>query len=163
MSRPRPVLLCLLTLLGLALVLARPAAAQDAPGATRGQQAEAQRQLPDWDSEVPAIPWKRLAYGTAAVVALICIGVYALKKLSGGRLGGGRYIRVMEARPLGRNVQLFVVKVGGRVLVLAYGGETVSRVAELTEEELPESQASEGLAAQGGFGALLSRIAGEAR
>jgi flagellar biogenesis protein FliO len=100
-----------------------------------------------------------VAYGTAAVVALICAGVYALKKLNhGAPLNRGRYLEVLEARPVGRNVQLILVRVAGRILLLAYGGESVTPVAELSEEELPKSSAPAG--GLEGFKALFKRLTG---
>jgi flagellar biogenesis protein FliO len=110
---------------------------------------------------MPLIPWRRLVCGTIAVVALICVGVYVLKKLNGGApLTRGRYLELLESRPVGRNVQLFLVRVAGKVVLLASGGGSVTQVAELAEEELPElSTASppEGLEA---FRNLFRKLAG---
>jgi flagellar biogenesis protein FliO len=91
--------------------------------------------------ETPEVPWGRLVYGTTAVVGLICLGVYVLKKLGGGAaFGRGRYMDVLETRIIGRGMQLLLVRVAGRVVLLAASGETVTRVAEFKEEDLPAVQ-----------------------
>lgn len=85
------------------------------------------------------VDWDRLAWGTAAVVALGCLGVYALKKLN-KRPGAGRYLEVLETRRLGRKFQLFLIRVGSRVVLIACQGDTVACVAELEQDELPERE-----------------------
>jgi flagellar biogenesis protein FliO len=113
-----------------------------------------------WDHESVRIPWGRLVAGTAAVSGLICLGVWMLKKLNrGGAFGRGRYLELLEARPVGRDVQLFLVRVAGRVVLLASGRSTVSRLAEFREDELPERDLAgpEGLE---GFRALLQKVMG---
>lgn len=154
-------------LLSLTLMLSAPAAlAQPAPGVVGAQASEPAaaagraEELPLWDYGTPKVPWGRLVSGTLLVCALICIGVYVLKKLNGGApLHRGRYLELLEARPVGRNVQLFLVRVAGRVVLLASGGGTVTRVAELDEEELPQPAD----AASGGadtFRVMLRKLVG---
>lgn len=136
-----------------------PAAAAAPVDAAAWTKAGGTSRLPGWTANAPAVPWTRVAYGTAAVVALICVGVYVLKKLNhGAPLNRGRYLEVLEARPVGRNVQLILVRVAGRILLLAYGGESVTPVAELSEEELPKSSSPAG--GLEGFKALLKRLTG---
>lgn len=135
-------------LLGLGLILCTaiasadsgPQAADKALATASAQSARAS--LPAWGGNMPAVPWGRLVCGTIAVVALICVGVYVLKRLNGGApLSRGRYLELLESRPLGRNVQLFLVRVAGKVVLLASGGGSVTQVAELGEDELPELSA----------------------
>ncbi|KPK66182.1 MAG: hypothetical protein AMK73_00820 [Planctomycetes bacterium SM23_32] len=114
-----------------------------------------------WEVEAPRIPWWRLITGTAAVGALICGGVYLLKRLNGGvPFTRGRYLEVIEARPIGRNLQLFLVRVADRVLLLAAANGNVARVAELDAEELPEADTAAAPVGLDGFRSLLKRVAG---
>lgn len=117
----------------------------------------------EW-AEMPAIPWGRLLWGTALVAGLICVGVYALKRLNGGfPLNRGRYMELLETRPVGRKVQLFLVRVGRRAVLLASSGSNVTRVAEFADEELPEPEAVRG---QGGlctFASFFRKRAGAQR
>ncbi len=115
----------------------------------------------EWKPAAPPIPWGRVIGGTSAVIALICGGVYLLKRFGGGGLPGrGGYLEVIESRPAGRNVQLLLVKVGRRVLLLASCGGSVARIAELSEDELPSDDAP---GTTEGFRALLQRLTGAAR
>ena len=154
------LLLCLLMLSS----IVSPAAAAPTPEGNSTEPVALLRHgqpagLPVLKATSPAVPWGRLAGGTALVVGLICAGVYALKKLNGGApLNKGRYMEVLEARPVGRNVQLILVKVAGRVLLLAYGGEGVTPVAELSEEELP--RLAGGPAGLEGFKSLIKKLTG---
>lgn len=172
----RPVLLAfVLIFLPMAAASARPAsgapvmgaAASESPAFASGEQAagtppsHASARPGPWNTNTPAIPWGRLLSGTLIVVALICGGVFALKRLNGGApLNRGRYMEVLEARPVGRNVQLILVKVAGRVLLLAFGGDSVTPVAELSEDELPQAQAH--AAGLEGFRSLLRKLTGTA-
>lgn len=161
----RPVvvaLVCALALFG-ASVRAEPveglAAAPQNQGLARPDGAPRMR---SWDYGRPDVPWGRLVTGTVAVVALICVGVYLLKKLNGGApLTKGRYLEVLENRPVGRNVQLILVRVAGRVLLLAFGGENVTPVAEMSEAELPQATAQP--AGFDGFKSLIRKLAGAER
>ncbi len=148
------------------LILAILAVAVLAP--CRAFAAEAQSDVPLGqsgriaDSDHPPefeIPWVRLVSGTAVVLALACFGAYGLKRLeSRGR--SGRCIEVLDSRSLGRKTQVFVLKVAGRVIVLAGSGENVTLLAELDESELPAPEAAEGAPAALDFGGLVKRLAG---
>ncbi len=106
------------------------------------------------------VPWGRVVSSTLFVVALICVGVYVLKRLSGGALAGGRYMQVMECRQVGRKTELMLVKVAGRVVLLSSSGENVTRLAEFDECELPESEPVKSSEGVQGFRLLLHRLAG---
>jgi flagellar biogenesis protein FliO len=149
----KPKLLGWLVVLGLWAALCEPGLCAEAPvpssdaGAAEETRAPellfSSETLPSWRNSagVEGIPWGRLLYGTTVVVALVCFGVYALKWLNGGApLGRGRYMEVLEARPIGQKVQLFLVKVAGHVVMIACRGETVTKVAEFGEDDLPEPE-----------------------
>lgn len=107
------------------------------------------------------IPWLRVVWATLLVVGLICLGVYLLKKLGGSALlGRGRYMDVLEARPLGRKMHLFLVRVAGRVVLLSVSGENVTRLAEFPEQELPELEETHEAGPRKGFGQLMRSLAG---
>jgi flagellar biogenesis protein FliO len=69
---------------------------------------------------------------------------------------------VLETRLVGRKVQLFLVKVAGRVVLLASNGENVTSVAEFAEDELPLEEPAKRQHAESGFGSLLKSL-GRAR
>jgi flagellar biogenesis protein FliO len=157
-------------LAALALMLfAQPAGAVDTPAAA-GSQGDAAvgvfgsaggpgGELAGW-GEPTDIPWSRVIGGTGIVVALICGGIFLLKKLNGGLpLSRGRYLEVVESRPLGRGVQLFLVKVAGKAVLLAASGGNVTTVAELPDDALEQIVADEP-AESAGFASLLRKLAG---
>lgn len=107
----------------------------------------------------PPIPWQRLLYGTTAVAGLICLGVFALKKFGGGAVfGRGHYMHVLETRLVGRKVQLFLVKIAGRVVLLASNGENVTSVAEFGEDEFPLEEPAMQQHVENGFRTLLKNL-----
>ncbi|MFO8008631.1 MAG: flagellar biosynthetic protein FliO [Candidatus Brocadiia bacterium] len=137
------------------LLCAAPAAAQELPASGDVPPGAGFR----WDTQETQIPYGRVVGGTAVVIGLICLGVYVVKKLdSRGVLRKGRHLDVLETRTLGRRLQLYLVRVGERVVLLAATAESVSPVAEFTRDELPDlEQADEGVE---GFGAALRKLVG---
>jgi len=117
------------------------------------------REAPQWPAPPVAIPWGRVVAGTAGVTALICFGVFLLKRLGGAPLTRGKHLELLEARPIGRNVQLFLVRVAGKVVLLAATGGNVTAVAELAEDDLPEP-ACEPAGELAGFKDLVRRLRG---
>jgi flagellar biogenesis protein FliO len=111
-----------------------------------------------------SIPWARVIGATGSVIALVCIGVFVAKKLDSGRLlRGGRYVELLESRAVGRRLQLYLVRVAGRVVLLAQTGATVTRVAEFDQQELPCPEAEGRPVSAGGFTRLLRKLAGAAQ
>lgn len=107
----------------------------------------------------PQVDWERLAGGMAAVLGVLCLGVYALKKLRAASLGGeGRYIEVIESRALGRKVQIYLLRVGDRVLLIACTEDKVSSVAELGSDELPEQPEKSDKGEAGRFSGLVQSL-----
>ena len=162
-GRARPILALMAVLLVLAAAPALRAevagAAQAASAAPAGGQAPGQWSPAGYPG--PQIPWARVVSGTLAVAALACFGVWLLKKLNGGGAPGRqRYLEVIEARSVGRNVQLLLVRAAGKVLLLACGGGTVTRVAEFAEGELPEPEGMQGPGSLEGFKSLWQRMVG---
>jgi flagellar biosynthetic protein FliO len=143
---------------------ATPAEAPSAPPARTPPANAVMDRAPEplpWEGQEFDIPWLRLLSGTALVVALICGGLWVLKKLNGGLpLSRGRYLELIESRPVGRNVQLFLVRVGERVLLLAAGSGNVTSVAELSADELPVAETDQAAGGVEGFRLLLKRMAG---
>ena len=132
-------------------------ASQPGPGLTE-RSAKRPLELP---SVSDAIPWGQLVWGTAVVVGLICLGFWGLKKLNGGLpLNKGRYLEVLEARPVAGKVQLFLVKVGDRVVLLAATADNVTAVAEIPADELPQPAGADSRTVAGGFAVLLKKLAG---
>lgn len=117
---------------------------------------------PAADEHGEGVPWARLVSGMFFVLALACGGVWVLKRL-GGRtaLNRGRYLEVLESRAVSRRMRLVLVRVAGRVILLAGEGEHASVVTEFGEEELPEPERSSPPAPKG-FRPLLRRLSGAA-
>lgn len=85
------------------------------------------------------------SYGAALAQTLIAlVGVCALAwwvlrwgaRRGLGSLGNGR-IEVLDRATLDARSTVFVVRVGRRVLVVGAGPQSVTTLAELTEDELP--------------------------
>ena len=117
-----------------------------------------------WSYSQPDIPWAQVVSGTLLVSALACVAIWLLKRL-GGRspLSRGRYLDVLEARSVGRNVQLLLVRAAGKVVLLAVGGGNVACVAEFAADELPDLEAASAGGGVEGFRTLLKRFAGAAQ
>lgn len=107
------------------------------------------------------LPWGRVVWGTLVVIGIICLGVYLLKKVGGGALvGRGRYMQLLEVRPVMRGVNLFLVRVAGRVVLLGSTGQQVTQLTEFPDDELPVLEEPERAVGLEGFRALLSKIGG---
>lgn len=110
------------------------------------------------------LPWGRVICGTMIVVGLICLGVFLLKKMGGGVLTArGRYMELLEVRPVARGVNLFLVRVAGRVVLLGSSGEHVTQLTEFPEDQLPSFDTEKEHVGLEGFRSLLSRLAGASR
>jgi flagellar biogenesis protein FliO len=108
-----------------------------------------------------SIPWMRVLGATCFVVGLTCVGVYVVKKLDRkGLLRRGQHMDLVEARMVGRKLQLYLVRVGDRVIMLASAGDTVTRVAEFGEDELPKLDAAPRVAERSGFRSVFSNLLG---
>lgn len=100
-------------------------------------------------------------YGVALLQTLlalgaICILAWVVLRWSARRgLGTGRgRVRVLERVPLDRGRSLYLVEVGGRVLLLGAGeGAAPSMLAELDPDELPAAPER-----PAGFGELVERL-----
>ena len=153
-------------LLVLAAMVARLGLAGEPSETPAGEEASKARVLPSsssapvgWSEEGPSFPWVRLVCGTAAVGAIVCFGVWGLKWLNGGSpLNRGRYMEVLESRPIGHKVQLFLIKVGGRIVLLACRGENVASLAQFEEGELPQPEQAAGQRAGARFKSLFQHV-----
>jgi len=110
------------------------------------------------------IPWERLVYGTAFVIAIACVGVFLLKKLNGGlSMSRRRRLEVLELRAVARKTQLCLVRVGRKVILFAARGDGVTKLAQFTADELPDAEPEAGDTVPGPFKEMLKRIAGAKR
>lgn len=79
---------------------------------------------------------------TLLALAAVCILAWVVLRWSARRglgLGGGRRVKVLERVPLDGRRALYLVEVGGRVLLLGAGeGASPAVLAELDPKELPE-------------------------
>jgi len=134
----------------------------DSPLQGLGLGGERQRRLPpSIAGSTPRIPWFRVVSGLTVVTALIIAGVALLRRLNGGSLlRRGRYLDVLETRPVAGKMNLFLVRVAGRVVLLAANGESIASVCEFGADELPDVQAAAATESAEGFKGLLKKLAG---
>jgi len=116
-----------------------------------------------WESADYDIPWARTVGGTLFVVGLVCVGVYVVKKLDRSAFQRGRYVEVVESRAVGRKLELHLVRLAGRVILVASGEQGIARVAEFPEGELHPLQDADERPSADGFHSLLQRFAGADR
>lgn len=111
--------------------------------------------------ESPQIPWARIASGLAVIAALILGGTWLLRKLHGGLPVGRRgYLQVLETQPVGAKINLLLVRVAGKVVLLAASGDQVAAVCEFEADKLPEPAAA-GCAMGGAtFKGVLKKLVG---
>lgn len=87
---------------------------------------------------------------TLLALAAVCILAWVVLRWSAKRglgLGGGRRVKVLERVPLDGRRALYLVEVGGRVLLLGAGeGASPAVLAELDPSELPEVPEGKGFA-----------------
>jgi len=106
----------------------------------------------------------RMLVGLLLVLALICVMVFALKRMVGGapvfldqRLG-----RVVGRIPLGPKAILYLVRVGGKILVVGTTPTAITLVAEITDPEVLSqtegTRASESQRIRGAFGGRMGRF-----
>ncbi len=107
------------------------------------------------------VPWLRMVSGLAAVIGVFCIGTWILKRLQQGSIfSRSRYVTVLDCISVGKNLQIIVVEVAGKILILAGGAEGVGRVGEFDRTEFPDPSPSGEGEMEAGFGALLARLRG---
>ncbi len=95
---------------------------------------------------------------TLLALAAVCVLAWVVLRWSAKRglgLGGGRRIKVLERVPLDGRRALYLVEVGGRVLLIGAGDASAPSVlAELDPDELPDLPESKS------FGDLIARVRG---
>ncbi len=93
-------------------------------------------------------PWTLLAQALlslAVVVAIIYLAYFGLRRLSDRRLGAGEDgpLRLLQAKHLGGDRWLYLVRVGRRMLVVGGAAGQVTPIADLGETDL-EGDAPDG-------------------
>jgi len=127
--------------------------------ATQSAAGDRASKSPSWAKGSEGLPWGRVVFGTLIVILLICGGVWLLKRLNAGMpLNKGRYMEVLETRPLGNKIQLFLVKVGSKVVLLACRGENVTALGEFSQDDFPAAEPPEGIGGRGGFKSLMQHV-----
>ena len=119
---------------------------------------DANEWLPGGESELD-IPWRRISYGFGIVLAVLCVGIYLLKRVSGVSPGGGSYMEILEAKPLTGKLKLFLVKIGPRVVLLAARGEAIEKIGEFAEEDMPFPEDTD-MREKGRFSRVMTDILG---
>jgi len=81
------------------------------------------------------------------VLGILYAGVYAMRAFS-GRAGAGRFkrdaIAILHKRYIAPKKAIYVIKVGGRSMVVGVTDSQISHLADLSEEELESIKATEG-------------------
>lgn len=85
------------------------------------------------------LDWLNLAIRLALVVAVIWGAIGALRwymqRLHGSGPGSRGVVHVLETRPLGPNRALYLVHIGGRVVLLGATPERISRLSEVDDAD----------------------------
>jgi len=94
-----------------------------------------------------------------AVVALIPVALWLLKRLQGGAPGAGRVVVLVGGLTLGPRERIAVVEADGRRWMLGVTGQSISLIAELERVE-PTGETATGVPAPApaGFARLLERV-----
>jgi flagellar protein FliO/FliZ len=130
---------CAPTALSAALIATLPAAAQ------------AQQQAPAAPSLMPIVT------ALAAVLALIPLAVWLLKRFGGHRVAPLAGLQVVGQLPLGTGQRVVVLQAGDRWLLLGVTAGTITRLGSLPKPPTEAAAADPNAAA--GFAALLARAA----
>jgi len=110
--------------------------------------------------DVPSV-WPALA-AFVAVIALIPVALWVLKRLQAGGPAGGRVVTLVGGLPLGPRERIAVIESQGRRWMIGVTGQSISLLAELDrpDAEAPDSAVTpvSGGAATGPFSQLLDRM-----
>ncbi len=96
----------------------------------------------------------------AAVIALIPISLWLLKRLQSHRTGGARSITVSGGLSLGPRERIVIIESQGRRWMLGVTSQSISLIAELDPDQLVSASVSTPVAASGEPGAAA--VAGAA-
>ncbi len=81
--------------------------------------------------------WWQTLGALALVVVLIFLARHILARFAGGRAAGGAsgVVEVLSRTPVGSRQSVMLLRVGGRVLVVGAGGETMNTLTEIDDPE----------------------------
>lgn len=86
--------------------------------------------------EAPGVGWSDVLRVVGALAVLVPLA-YLTTRLVGSRVGlrPGRAMRLVDTLPLGPGRALYLVEVGGRMLVIGVSGQRMERLAAVTDPE----------------------------
>ena len=86
--------------------------------------------------EAPGVGWSDVLRVVGALAVLVPLA-YLTTRLVGSRVGlrPGRAMRLVDTLPLGPGRALYLVEVGGRMLVIGVSGQWMERLAAVTDPE----------------------------
>ncbi len=130
-----------------------------APAADERDSGEPPAASSPWTEEgTPRMPWGRMAYGGAVVVAVGAVALYLWKRT--GLPAAGAVTEVVESRPVDAEMSIHLIRIGDRVFVVASTGEAVRKIGEVDEDALPEPNRDDGASADGHFRTVLQTVLG---
>jgi len=113
-------------------------------------------------SELPSGYGAALLQSLLALLA-VCILAWVVLRWASQRgvgAGSGRRVRVLERVPLDARRQLYLVQIGGKVLLIGAGDGAAPRlISEVDAEHLPEIEPPPGMS----FAQVLARLRGKPR
>jgi flagellar protein FliO/FliZ len=93
----------------------------------------------------------------AAVLALIPLALWLLKRFGGGNAAAVNGLQVISQLPLGTGQRVVVLQAGSRWLLLGVTGSSITRLGSLPKPPVDPNAASAAPINPGSFAALLAR------
>ncbi|WP_222868234.1 flagellar biosynthetic protein FliO [Saccharophagus sp. K07] len=98
--------------------------------------------LPVWASEAaanvkPGPALLQTLFGLAVVVGLILSLAWVSKRLSGGRLGNQKFMKILAVQPLGTREKILLVDVAGQQMMLGVAPGRISMLHVFDEPVMP--------------------------
>ena len=114
---------------------APPATQGAAAGDTSGKQVPPRQQAPGNAGSL--MDWLRMVLALAVVVGLIFVTRWLLKRAgaAAGITAGGRAVEVLARSPLSSRHQMYLVRMGRRLLLVGSGPEGLRTLSEVTDQQ----------------------------
>lgn len=113
------------------------------------------------DSVLPSLT--RLGMALLVIIVIIYLAVFLMRKLSGGRLGGGknRTIQIVEQAYLAPKKSVCLIKLADRLVLVGVTDSSISMLTEFDAESMPPDYLSRLKENPGGFQSILGDVTGK--